>query len=104
MKFLYLLILCVAISCLMLIDARWKLAWFHDYRRTLLTIIISVTLFLIWDIFGIKLGIFFEGNSRYITQLFIVPHVPIEELFFLTLLSYNALIIYRLGEKKWQRT
>jgi lycopene cyclase domain-containing protein len=102
--FTYLVLLVIALAGLAIIDRRWKLALFLDRKRTLITLALSVVLFLIWDLAGIALGIFFVGGSAYLTGLRVAPEVPIEELFFLTLLTYNALIIWQGGKRLWPRT
>lgn len=91
----YLIGLIVAISCLGLIDYRFKLALFHDRTRTLLTLAVAIGLFIVWDIFGIRLGIFFHGGSDLTLSLRLFPEFPLEEVFFLTLLTYSALLTYR---------
>lgn len=98
---LYLLLLIGAISCLALIDWRYKLAYFYDARRTVLTIASGVLFFSLWDIAGIALGIFFIGDSRYLTG-WGVGQYPIEEAFFLILLCYNMLLAYRFFEIRLQ--
>lgn len=61
--------------------------------------------FLLWDLFGIHLGIFFDGGSPFTTGLMVAPDLPIEEFFFLFFLCYFTLIVYRLGERRpWQHT
>jgi len=100
MQWFYLVGLVIAISCLVLIDRKFKLAFFHNFKRTALTLAISIWLFIVWDIFGIKLGIFFHGGSAYTLPYRIIPEFPIEEVFFLFLLTYVALLIYRFVEKR----
>ena len=100
MQWFYLIGLVIAISCLVLIDRKFKLAFFHNFKRTALTLAISIWLFIVWDIFGIKLGIFFHGGSAYTLPYRIIPEFPIEEVFFLFLLTYIALLIYRFVEKR----
>jgi lycopene cyclase domain-containing protein len=95
MEWVYLLFLSFSIGCLVLIDRRYKLAFFHDTKRTALTLAVAIWLFIVWDIFGIELGIFFHGGSVYSLPFRIIPEFPIEELFFLFLLTYVALLIYR---------
>jgi lycopene cyclase domain-containing protein len=95
MEWLYLLSLTVAISCLGLIDKRYKLAFFHNFKRTAATLLVAISLFVVWDILGINLGIFFHGGSALTLPYRIVPELPIEELFFLMLLCYVTLIVYR---------
>ena len=100
MQWFYLLGLVAAIGCLIVVDRKFKLAFFHDARRTAITLAISIWLFIVWDIFGIKLGIFFHGGSDYTLPYRIIPEFPIEEVFFLFLLTYVALLIYRFVEKR----
>lgn len=100
MQWSYLIGLVVAIFCMGLIDYRYKLALWHNRRRTITTILIAVGIFVIWDILGIGLGIFFHGNSNYSLPFTILPEFPIEELFFLVLLCYTTLIIYRGANKQ----
>jgi lycopene cyclase domain-containing protein len=100
MQWLYLISLIVVIGCLLAVDWRFKLAFFHDTKRTALTLAIAVWLFLVWDIFGIKSGIFFHGDSLYTLPFRIIPELPIEELFFLVVLSYSTLLIYRFVQKR----
>lgn len=85
-----------------LIDYKHKLALFIQPLRTIITLAVAVVVFLIWDLVGIALGIFFRGEGPYLTGITIAPELPIEEVFFLTLLSYTILIAY-LGFKKWRR-
>ena len=100
MQWIYLASLVFAISCLVLVDMRYKLAFFHNLKRTAMTLAISVWLFIVWDIFGIRLGIFFHGGSDYALPYRLFPEFPIEELFFLFLLTYVALLLYRFAEKR----
>ena len=52
-------------------------------------LIASGTAFLlVWDLVGIGLGVFFRGETSYMTGLQIAPELPVEEVLFLTLLCY----------------
>lgn len=104
MAFFYLLGLVAGIAGIAIIDWRYKLAFWHDKRRTILTIILSVAIFVIWDILGIVLGIFRHGESPVTLPFRLFPEFPVEELVFLTLLCYCTLVIYRGALKKWPRT
>ena len=95
MQWFYLASLVFVIICLVLVDWRFKLAFFHDLKRTALTLGIAIWLFIVWDIFGIRLGIFGHGDSLYSLPYRIIPEFPIEELFFLFVLTYVALLLYR---------
>lgn len=77
-----------------IIDYKYKLAYFYNRNITFKIILINVGFFIIWDIVGILLNIFYIGQTNYLLNLNI-GEFPIEELFFLTLLSYNTLIVFR---------
>lgn len=77
------------------IDWRCRLALWSDWRRALKTLGPVIGLFIIWDVAGIVLGIFSDGDGRYRSGLEVGPHFPVEELFFLLLLSYCTLVIWR---------
>jgi lycopene cyclase domain-containing protein len=95
MSWMYLACLIFSLVGLFLTDYRYKLAFFHDRRRTALTLVLSVVFFLLWDIAGVALDIFFVGDSAYLSGIRVLPEVPIEELFFLTLLCYVTLLVWR---------
>lgn len=103
MQYLYLIGLFTALVGLILVDYRWRLALFADRRATLLTVLIGVVFFSLWDIAGIALGIFYTGAPTYLSGLELGPEYPIEELVFLTLLSYNTLLAWRGGVKLCSR-
>lgn len=103
MQYLYLAALIFALLGLFAVDYRWKLAYFIDRRATLLTIVAGVVFFSLWDIAGIAVGIFFTGSTTYLSGLELGPEYPIEELIFLTLLSYNTLLAWRGGVKLCSR-
>ena len=100
MQWLYLAGLIAVIGCLVAIDHKFKLAFFYQRQRTVMTLLISIWLFVVWDIFRIKLGIFFHGNSQFSLPIQIIPEFPLEELFFLLLLTYATLILYRFVQKR----
>ena len=102
MQWVYLASLLFSIAGLMILDWRHKLAFWYDARRTVATLGFAIMLFILWDAVGIWFGIFYHGESPYTLPYRIAPEFPIEELFFLFLLTYVTLILYR-GFGKWQR-
>lgn len=102
MQLFYILALVISIGCLSLIDRKYSLAFFYDMRRTLLVMAISVGVFVLWDIAGIALGIFYQGSSPYALDFVLFPEFPIEELLFLFLLCYVSLLAYRFVQKRQQ--
>lgn len=104
MNWLYLAALLISSSGMVVIDRRYNLAFFKDRKRTSLTLLVSVGVFILWDIAGIALGIFYSGHSPYMSGLYLGPEFPFEELIFLTFLSYFALVTYRFWSQRWPRT
>ena len=100
----YLLALSVSIAGLFMLDYRYKLAFAKSAKRSGIAIFISMAIFIVWDALGIYMGIFFHGGSKYSLPFRIAPEFPIEELFFLFLLCYTALLLYLAGSKLWPRT
>ncbi len=94
-SFLYLAALLVSIAGLVAIDKKHTLALFRSPMATLGSVGIAVVVFLIWDIVGITLGLFFRGSTPFLSGLLLGPELPLEELFFLILLSYNTLLVYQ---------
>ncbi|WP_430591762.1 lycopene cyclase domain-containing protein [Humidisolicoccus flavus] len=94
MTLIYLGSLLFTIGCMALIDARWKLAFWHRPGRAALAVGLSSLLLLIWDLIGIGFGIFFRGDSPFMTGIEVIPDLPIEEFAFLIFLSYFSLILY----------
>ena len=97
----YLGALLVSLGGLAVIDRRWRLAFWAEPRRAALTVGIGVVGFLLWDVAGLLLGIFARGESPHMTGLLLAPELPVEEAVFLTLLCYNALLVWR-GLDRWR--
>ncbi|QHT58127.1 lycopene cyclase domain-containing protein [Cellulomonas sp. H30R-01] len=91
----YLGALLVSLGGLALLDRRFRLAFWHDPRRAAWTVGIGVVAFLLWDVAGLLLGIFARGESPHMTGILLAPELPVEEVFFLTLLCYVALLAWR---------
>ena len=103
MKYLYLISLIVPIVSMVYVDRRYQLAFYDNFKKTLIVIASSVMMFIVWDILGIALGIFFSGESKYMSGIYLGPEFPIEELLFLSFLSYFTLVVFRFLEVRWQR-
>jgi lycopene cyclase domain-containing protein len=100
MQGLYLGLLLLSLAGVVALDHRWKLALFDDARRAVLVIVLSVAFFIGWDIAGVANGVFFKGDSNLLIGWDIAREVPIEEVFFLTLLTHLALVAFRLAERR----
>lgn len=102
MNWLYLAAIIFSFVGMMTLDWRHRLAYWCDSRRTIMTVLIATVVFVVWDIFGISLGIFRSGHSPYMSGIHFFPEFPLEELIFLLFLNYFSLIVYRLGTKQWR--
>lgn len=93
--YLYLIALVVSILGLGLLDMRHDLALKKYPLPTIISVFVGVAVFLVWDLVGIHFGIFFRGDAEHLTGITLAPELPLEEVFFLILLSYNALLAYQ---------
>lgn len=106
-NFAYIAALAVALTGMVLLDRRFSLFFWRDARRAAIVLLVGVAFFLVWDLGGIMLGIFFRGETEFMTGLLIGPELPIEEVFFLTLLCYNTMNAYTAAgdwlDGRWSR-
>ena len=101
MGWLYLGSLVLSVCGLGLLDYRHRLAIFDgQLARTLFTVAVGVVFFLGWDLAGIAHGVFFRGAGPYMTGVLIAPELPVEEVLFLTLLSYVLLLSYLAASRR----
>lgn len=103
MQWVYLAALIISIAGLATLDWRYKLAFWFDRKRSLITLGLAWLVFVAWDLLAIGQGIFIHGNSTYSLPFTILPHFPVEELFFLFLLCYCTLVLYRGAQRVWPR-
>ena len=101
-SFLYLGALLVSITGLATLDFKYKLA-IAKSKKYLCLILIPVAFFLTWDLAGISSGIFFRGNAAHLTGILLSSELPLEEIFFLILLSYSALLLLKASTRLVRR-
>lgn len=94
MTFLYLAALAIALTGMVVLDRRFGLFFWRDARRAAIVLVVGVLFFFAWDLAGVGLGIFFRGETAFMTGVQVAPEVPLEELFFLTLLCYLTMNVY----------
>lgn len=99
MSALYLSALLVSIAGLLVLDARWRLFVFAAPVRAFVVLVVGVLGFLLWDLAGIGLGIFFEGRRELLVGLDLARQLPLEEVFFLVLLCLTAMESYGLARR-----
>ena len=94
--------LLVALAGMVVLDLRFRLFFRRNPVRAAIVLAVGVLFFLAWDLVGHRLGIFFRGSAELLTGIRLAPELPLEELFFLTLLGYLTMNGYgwltRLGD------
>lgn len=88
---IYLGALILSLGGSVLLDWRFGLTFWRDARKATWTMTLGIIFFLVWDLFGIALGIFFRGVTDLMTGVLLAPELPLEEVFFLALLCYTTL-------------
>lgn len=94
MGFLYLAALLVSITGMILLDRRHALFFWQDARRATVVLVTGLVFFLSWDLVGIDAGVFFRGEGPWMTGILLAPELPLEEVFFLTLLCYMTMNVF----------
>lgn len=95
MSFLYLTALLISLTGMIMLDRRFSLFFWADARRASVVLPVGVLFFLAWDLSGINAGVFFRGTGQWMTGLQLAPELPIEEVFFLTLLCYMTMNVHQ---------
>jgi lycopene cyclase domain-containing protein len=103
MGLIYLAALLVALTGMVMLDRRFTLYFWADARRAAIVTVVGLAFFVTWDLLGIGLGIFFRGETAFMTGLQIAPELPVEELFFLALLVYVTMNLYAAASRGLSR-
>ena len=94
MGILYLLALLVALTGMVMLDRRFRLFFWQDARRAAIVLVAGIVFFVTWDVSGISADIFFRGETSFMTGILLAPELPLEEIFFLTLLCYLTMNLF----------
>jgi len=94
MGLLYLAALVVSLTGMVVLDRRFRLFFWVAPVRAAIVLVVGVAFFVTWDLFGIGLGIFFRGETSFMTGIQVAHELPVEELFFLALLCYVTMNLY----------
>jgi lycopene cyclase domain-containing protein len=94
MSFLYLLALLVALAGMVVLDRRFRLFFWSSAWRATFVLVVGLVCFVAWDLQGIRFGIFFRGETDFMTGWLWAPQLPLEEPFFLLLLCYLTMNVY----------
>ena len=94
MGLVYLAALVVSLTGMVVLDRRFRLFFWVAPVRAAIVLAVGVAFFVTWDLFGIGLGIFFRGETSFMTGIQVAHELPVEELFFLALLCYVTMNLY----------
>ena len=103
MNALYLVGLLVALTGMVVLDVRFRLFFRVAPVRASVVMLVGIVFFLIWDLAGIGLGVFFRGNPDLLIGVQLAPELPLEELFFLALLCYSTMNLFALLTRAVER-
>ena len=90
----YGLALLLSLAGMATLDHRFRLFFFDAPRRAAVVLVSGVVFFVVWDLVGVDLGIFFRGQTEFMSGWLLAPHFPVEEIGFLTLLCYLTMNLY----------
>lgn len=91
---IYLAALLAATGCMLLLDWRYRLFFWRRPLAAAIVTVVGVAFLLVWDFFGIALGIFFRGDSPIATGIVLAPELPLEEPVFLVFLVLCTMIVF----------
>lgn len=94
MGMVYLIALLVSLTGMVVLDRRFSLFYWANAKRASVVHIVGIVFFLVWDVYGIGQGLFFRGETSFMTGILLAPELPLEEVFFLTLLTYMTMNLF----------
>ena len=100
MSLVYFSALAIALTGMALLDRRFRLFFWAASARAALVMLVGVAFFVAWDLAGIGFGIFFRGETRFMTGLQLAPELPVEEILFLALLCYLTMNAYGFASRR----
>ena len=100
---IYLGAILISLAGMIAIDLKFGLALRTAPGRTALAVGVGTAFFLAWDAVGIVTGIFVKGESPLFVGIDLAPHLPLEEVFFLLFLSYLALVMWTVFQRRQAR-
>ena len=94
MGLIYLALLLAAIGCMLLLDRRFALFFWHDPAIATILTAVGTVLLLAWDIAGIAAGVFLRGDSAVASGIVLAPEMPLEEPVFLVFLVQCTMVVF----------
>ena len=95
----YLIALLISLAGMVLLDVRHRLFLGRDPLRASIVLVLGTVFFLLWDLAGIGLGIFFRDDGAFATGILLAPELPLEEPIFLLFLCELTMVLVCGAEK-----
>ncbi len=102
LQFSYVAALLFSYGSMLWLDRRLKLVWWKDPSGALFVQGVAWVFFAAWDLLAIHFGIFYPGESRFMTGWRPILDLPLEECLFLVFLTYQTLVYWELLQR-WRR-
>ena len=90
----YLAALLASSACMLLLDWRYRLFYWRDWRAALVVTAIGMVGLLLTDAVGIAQHIFYRGDSSAALGLVLAPQLAVEEPIFLWFLVLCTMVLY----------
>ena len=103
MGIVYLASLLAGIGCMLLLDHRFRLFFWHDAKAAAIVTAVGVLFLLGWDLSGIALGIFLRGEGAIATGVLVAPELPLEEPVFLLFLVLCTMVLFTGARRMLER-
>jgi lycopene cyclase domain-containing protein len=100
----YLVALLVSLAGVVLVDARHRLFVWDRPGRAAAVLAVGVVLFLCWDAVAIARGFYERGGGGALLGVELAPHLPVEELVFVTFFSYLTMVVFAATHRLVART
>ncbi|WP_029287014.1 lycopene cyclase domain-containing protein [Cellulomonas sp. HZM] len=96
MRGAYLLVELVSIAGVVALDVRYRLFLAAgEVGRGVVVVLVGVAFFVLWDVLALVAGYYGRGEGSALLGIELAPHFPLEELVFVTFLSYLTMIVHR---------
>lgn len=93
----YLGALLLSLAGLVVLDARLRLFLWRDAVRGAAVLAIGDVFFLAWDAVTIARGYVSRGGADALLGVEVAPHLPLEEIVFVTFFGYLAMVVFLLA-------
>lgn len=91
----YLLLLGAGWGSLLWVDRSFGTGVLRCWRRLLATLAVCLPLFLGWDSLGVHRG-YWRSRPARVVGVWVLPGVPLEEIVLLSMITFAAVVLWRL--------